>query len=92
MTNLSDDWGAYYHICDLCGKRYHASGADTCACVMCEECSEVKPPDEYTLDEYKEMCDSCVEKSYDPRDEWDLADEKYQEWKDNPEDRDRYDD
>jgi hypothetical protein len=38
--NLPDDWDFYWFTCDRCGKRYHASGTDQCACSTCEKCNE----------------------------------------------------
>jgi len=43
LSNLPDDWGAYYSKCSTCGGRNHASGTDECACHVtydegCKEC------------------------------------------------------
>jgi len=89
MSNLPDDWGRFYRVCDACGKRYHLSGAESCDCEHCSECGEMYPPDEFTHDQDVEICDDCWEREDHKPDKWDLADQAYAEWKDNPEDRKR---
>ena len=61
--NLPDDWGSYYVTCSRCGKRYHLSGSEQCACLVCVKCNKLVAPDEaevaYDLDEC--LCRDCHE-------------------------------
>lgn len=56
MSNLPDDWSAYWTTCEDCGARYHLSGVYECACDACGRCGERIPPD-------TEMCGRCEELS-----------------------------
>ena len=38
MSNLPDDWGAYYRTCTDCGYRAHASDGYDCKCVETFQC------------------------------------------------------
>lgn len=38
MSNLPDDWNAYWATCEHCGVRYHLSGVYECACEVCDVC------------------------------------------------------
>ena len=42
--DLPPDWSLYWTTCAACGRRYHASGADPCACWRCEQCDRPYPP------------------------------------------------
>ena len=73
MSNLPDDWGAYYRRCSECGHMTHMSGTLECKCVPCETeyCENLEYQDGYcmTCHETKDHveCWSCEER-YDPYD------------------------
>ena len=52
---LPDDWNSYWEICHRCGKEYHLSQCDQCACVHCEECAHLFPPNEIE----EGVCEEC---------------------------------
>lgn len=55
-ANLPEDWGSWYSTCSDCGGRYHASGAETCACPECPTCGMQVPPG--TI--YAGKCQNCA--------------------------------
>lgn len=56
MSNVPDDWGAYYSTCERCEKKYHPSGTVRCDCEECARCGGDRASDE--LDE-SGVCDTC---------------------------------
>jgi len=61
--NVPDDWGDFRFRCTDCGRRYHESGEEVCACVWCSECSALiksTPDPDGTLCEdcYSALCNS----------------------------------
>lgn len=70
MSNLPDDWGAYYRKCSECGHMTHMSGTLECMCVYCEteDCENLEYQDGYCLTCHDTVkCSECAER-YDPYD------------------------
>jgi len=62
MTNLPDDWNAYFRTCEDCGARYHLSGTDECECPTCDNCHEVTA--ESNMDDERDgWCSKCADKA-----------------------------
>ena len=58
--NVPDDWDCYWHACDACGEKYHASGTTTCGCAVCETCGDANPPDKMEDDTCVAWVESCL--------------------------------
>jgi len=62
MTNLPDDWNAYFRTCEDCGARYHLSGTDECECPTCDNCHEVTA--ESNMDDERDgWCSKCADRA-----------------------------
>jgi len=62
MTNLPDDWNAYWRTCEDCGARYHLSGTDECECPTCDKCHEVTAESDMA-DDRDGWCEKCADKA-----------------------------
>lgn len=40
MTNVPDNWHSYYHTCERCGHRYHASEGGCDCPERCDGCGD----------------------------------------------------
>ena len=60
MSNVPDDWGAYYRRCPECGHTYHMSGTDECACVETFQCEHYKVVEQGLPSQRREQCDTEV--------------------------------
>jgi len=58
-SNVPDDWGAYYHDCPHCKRRWHASEGG-CDCGYCQDC-DAELDDEGTCPEcgWYDGCHLC---------------------------------
>ena len=54
-------WNVGYRTCSECNQRYHLSGSDECACVVCinEDCDNIVGGD------WGGECDACEELAAD---------------------------
>ncbi len=56
MSNLPDDWDAYWRTCPDCDTAYHMSGTTECACERCESCNANR-----STSEHPTLCQTCAE-------------------------------
>lgn len=66
--NLPDDWNSYWSTCSVCGRRYHLSGTDDCACVLCERCQDKVSPEDVETIAGLAYCPGCADRERNPED------------------------